>query len=209
MRSWTQGHEFEQTLGESEGQRSLACCSPWGGKDLNMTQRLNNNIPSSRPMQPCPGRGGLNRRPRVNFCSLLKISEALHEQRTAWWWPCRYASLSRGRASWGDQPVVPRQAEEGKEGRSRCILPATWPRLWPPDPKINQEISTLSRRDQGFVTPNRITYGGSRALGRRYWELEMHAGVLRVYCLSAEYFVFTLELIQAHKTSAISTQQMH
>ena len=59
------------------------------------------------------------------------------------------------------------------------------------------------------MTPNRITYGGSRALGRRYWELEMHAGVLRVYCLSAEYFVFTLELIQAHKTSAISTQQMH
>ena len=23
-------HEFEQTLGDSEGQRSLACCSPWG-----------------------------------------------------------------------------------------------------------------------------------------------------------------------------------
>ena len=24
------GHEFEQTLGDSEGQGSLACCSPWG-----------------------------------------------------------------------------------------------------------------------------------------------------------------------------------
>ena len=24
------GHEFEQTLGHREGQRSLACCSPWG-----------------------------------------------------------------------------------------------------------------------------------------------------------------------------------
>ena len=23
------GHEFEQTLGNSEGQRSLVCCSPW------------------------------------------------------------------------------------------------------------------------------------------------------------------------------------
>ena len=23
------GHDFEQTLGDSEGQRSLACCSPW------------------------------------------------------------------------------------------------------------------------------------------------------------------------------------
>ena len=37
------GHEFEQTPGGSEGQVSLACCSPWGHKDPNMTQRLNNN----------------------------------------------------------------------------------------------------------------------------------------------------------------------
>ena len=26
------GHEFEQTPGDSEGQGSLACCSPWGHK---------------------------------------------------------------------------------------------------------------------------------------------------------------------------------
>ena len=32
-------HEFEQTLGESEGQGSLACCSPWGLKELDMTER--------------------------------------------------------------------------------------------------------------------------------------------------------------------------
>ena len=31
------GHEFEQTLRDSEGQRSLACCSPWGGKESDMT----------------------------------------------------------------------------------------------------------------------------------------------------------------------------
>ena len=31
------GHESEQTLGDSEGQRSLACCSPWGLKELDMT----------------------------------------------------------------------------------------------------------------------------------------------------------------------------
>ena len=28
------GHEFEQTLGDSEGQGNLACCSPWGRKEL-------------------------------------------------------------------------------------------------------------------------------------------------------------------------------
>ena len=38
------GHEFEQTLGDSEGQRSLACCSLWGNKELDMTELLNNNI---------------------------------------------------------------------------------------------------------------------------------------------------------------------
>ena len=31
------GHEFEQTLGDSGGQRSLACCSPWGCKEWDMT----------------------------------------------------------------------------------------------------------------------------------------------------------------------------
>ena len=30
-------------LGDSEGQGSLACCSPWGHKELDMTERLNNN----------------------------------------------------------------------------------------------------------------------------------------------------------------------
>ena len=37
------GHEFEQTLGDHEGQGSLACCSPWGYKELDMTEQLNDN----------------------------------------------------------------------------------------------------------------------------------------------------------------------
>ena len=32
------GHEFEQILRDGEGQGSLACCSPWGQKDLNTTE---------------------------------------------------------------------------------------------------------------------------------------------------------------------------
>ena len=34
-------YKFEQTLEDSEGQRSLACCSPWGQKELDMTEWLN------------------------------------------------------------------------------------------------------------------------------------------------------------------------
>jgi len=37
------GHEFEQTQGDTEGQRSLVCCSPWSGKELDTTEWLNNN----------------------------------------------------------------------------------------------------------------------------------------------------------------------
>ena len=36
-------HELEQALGDGEGQESLACCSPWGLKESDMTEQLNNN----------------------------------------------------------------------------------------------------------------------------------------------------------------------
>ena len=44
MVGWHQrlnGHEFEQTLGDSGGQMSLVCCSPWGCKQSDTTERLN------------------------------------------------------------------------------------------------------------------------------------------------------------------------
>ena len=37
------GYEFEQAPGDGEGQGSLACYSPWGRKELDTTERLNNN----------------------------------------------------------------------------------------------------------------------------------------------------------------------
>ena len=57
------GHEFEQTLGDSEGQGNLACCSPWGHKESDMTERLNNKLIHGHhdggdrllsPLGPCP-----------------------------------------------------------------------------------------------------------------------------------------------------------
>ena len=38
---WLNGHEFEQAPGVGDGQGSLACCSPWGCEELDMTERLN------------------------------------------------------------------------------------------------------------------------------------------------------------------------
>ena len=43
------GHEFEQSLGDSEGQGSLACRSPWDHKDLDTTWQLkNSHMPGTR-----------------------------------------------------------------------------------------------------------------------------------------------------------------
>ena len=44
---WLNGYKFEQSQGESEGQGSLACCSPWGLKELAAVEWLNNNNNSS------------------------------------------------------------------------------------------------------------------------------------------------------------------
>ena len=37
------GREFEETLGDNEGQGNLACCSPWGHKESDRTERPNNH----------------------------------------------------------------------------------------------------------------------------------------------------------------------
>ena len=42
------GHEFEQTQGNGNGQGSLVCCSPWGCKESDTTEQLNNSRKSSK-----------------------------------------------------------------------------------------------------------------------------------------------------------------
>ena len=57
------GHEFEQTLGDGGGQGSLVCCSPWGCKESDVTEQLNNNV--FDPFQ-------------VNFCEHLQREVQFH-----------------------------------------------------------------------------------------------------------------------------------
>ena len=38
------GHESKQTLGDGEEQGSLACCSPWGCEESDVTERLNSCV---------------------------------------------------------------------------------------------------------------------------------------------------------------------
>ena len=46
---WLNGHEFEQTQGDGEGQGSLVCYGSWGRKQSNMTYWLNNNTLNNDP----------------------------------------------------------------------------------------------------------------------------------------------------------------
>ena len=38
------GHEFEQALGDGEGQGSLVCCNLWGCKESDMTEQQQQNF---------------------------------------------------------------------------------------------------------------------------------------------------------------------
>ena len=79
------GHEFEQTPGDGEGQRGLACCSPWDHKELDVTGRLNNKnnedcflfLISGAIVSLCFHSGGLNKKNMIvewfriwSFCLL-------------------------------------------------------------------------------------------------------------------------------------------
>ena len=48
MASQLNAHEFEQVMGVGDGQGSLACYSPWGHKESDTTEQLNNNLRSAR-----------------------------------------------------------------------------------------------------------------------------------------------------------------
>ena len=48
-------HEFEQALGDGDGQGNLACCSPWDCKESDMTEQLNRTEPSKYESVSHPG----------------------------------------------------------------------------------------------------------------------------------------------------------
>ena len=82
------GHEFEQAPGDSGGQGSLACCSPWGRKELDTTEGLNNsNILSEvwalhleRLNQPVQNRGAMkNKKKMPGALSFQKLVSLLRQ----------------------------------------------------------------------------------------------------------------------------------
>ena len=76
--SKTPGHEFDQTPGDSGGQRSLACCTPWGCKELPMTQQLNNK--NNKALMFCYNANQMQRK-NATWCDteILRKTYKLHE----------------------------------------------------------------------------------------------------------------------------------
>ena len=70
---WFNGHEFEQTLENREGQGSLVCCGPWGHKESDTTERLNNNSYLE------------NLRVFAQMHAKLKLLQLLDELSFPWW----------------------------------------------------------------------------------------------------------------------------
>ena len=75
-------HEFEQGLGDGEGQGCLVCCSPWGCKDWDMTEWLNHNKLTKkksssfrRPLSFCFGEKYQKKRDGNNARNLVEIKE--------------------------------------------------------------------------------------------------------------------------------------
>ena len=68
------GHDFEQTLGDGERQGSLTCCSPWGRKELDMIEWLNNTSCLKRSLSSSlfrPFRVGFEEAMSLSLSSLL------------------------------------------------------------------------------------------------------------------------------------------
>ena len=75
---WLNGHKFEQVPGDGEWQGSLACYSPWGHKESETTEQLNNNH-THRASQVAlvvknlPANAGDIRHQRLSFDPWIKI----------------------------------------------------------------------------------------------------------------------------------------
>ena len=67
------GHEFEQTPDDGEGQRSLVCCSSWGHKESDTTQQLNQQQRSRSRPKAVSQKGSYLQR-MIQLCSKILIT---------------------------------------------------------------------------------------------------------------------------------------
>ena len=109
------GHEFEQTLGGSEGQGSLMCYSSWGCKESDTTEQ---------PPAPRQAWVLLDRRSPTSVCSLL---DKVHFEQTLW----NQTYLWIYRSIW--------------RTRRKTLLVQCFPGLWPPEEVLPLKVSRTNK----------------------------------------------------------------
>ena len=82
------GHEFDQALGVGEGKESLACCSPWGCKESDTTEWLNNNMQANKSPGPDVFTGKFYQALREESIPILMNLFQTHSIRplSPWYW---------------------------------------------------------------------------------------------------------------------------
>ena len=102
---WLSGHEFEQALGDGEGRRILACCSSWGYKESDTSERLNKNKKNNH----------------VPLLGLISLGGCLsHQTKASSGMGHRQASSM---ALWRQYPPFPSQQ---LSRITKCFLNASW-----------------------------------------------------------------------------------
>ena len=83
--SWFEGYELGQTLGDSGRQGGLACCSPWGHKESDMTERLNKQTTPSPNIHTSANLDPTSKETRRSFdCFTLTVHVCLGTQSFLW-----------------------------------------------------------------------------------------------------------------------------
>ena len=109
-------NEFEQTPRDGEGQGSLACCSPWGCKELGTTEGLNNNSKNNRIKVSWFSTNGFGKKnffllmlPKANQASTIRELSDVQ------------AGFSKGRGSWDQIASIWWIIEKQKSSRKTSI----------------------------------------------------------------------------------------
>ena len=84
---WLNGHEFEQTLGDREGQGSLECCSPWG-----WSQRAGHEWATEQQQQHINQCQILERQPNLRFWLADSCDDLIFERTLPPTWQIKRAS---------------------------------------------------------------------------------------------------------------------
>jgi len=77
------GHKFEQVLGFGDGQGGLACCSPWGRKEVDTNEWLNNNNNSSNVYNKWWKKNPWEAK-EVVCCSICDKWRRFHRMKSTW-----------------------------------------------------------------------------------------------------------------------------